>query len=147
MFDEETLDAYEIGFKTELWDGLARLNGAMYYYDYKDYQAFNLESLTLYVFNTDAVNQGFELELQTSPVEGLDIILGMAYIDTNVEDAYSPDGGATSVDREMIVTPELSFNGMFRYEWEVGAGMLAAQYDFNYMDDHFFQLKNSPVVD
>jgi len=22
---------------------------------------------------------------------------------------------------------------------------MAAQYDFNYMDDHFFQLKNSPV--
>ena len=145
-FDKETLDAYEIGFKTELWDGRARLNGAAYYYDYKDYQAFNLESLTLFVFNTDAVNKGFELELQTSPVEGLDILLGMAYTDTNVEDAYNTPSGAL-LDREMIMTPELSFNGMLRYEWQVGEGFLAIQYDFNYMDDHFFQLKNSPVVE
>ncbi|NIB40958.1 TonB-dependent receptor [Pseudomaricurvus alkylphenolicus] len=146
-FDKETLDAYEFGFKTELWDGRARLNGAIYYYDYQDYQAFNLESLTLFVFNTDAVNQGFELELQASPVEGMDVLLGMAYTDTKVEDAYSPDGGATLLDREMIMTPELTFNGMFRYEWELGGGSLAAQYDFSYMDEHFFQLKNSPVVE
>ena len=144
-FDKETLDAYEIGFKTELWGGRARLNGAAYYYDYKDYQAFNLESLTLFVFNTDAINQGFELELQASPVEGFDVLLGAAYIDTTVEDAYSPDGGLTRVDREMIMTPKWSFNGMFRYEWEMFGGHLAAQYDFNYLDDHFFQLKNSPV--
>lgn len=145
-FDKETLDAYEIGFKTELWDGRARLNGAAYYYDYKDYQAFNLESLTLFVFNTDAVNKGFELELQASPIDGLDMLLGMAYTDTNVEDAYTTPGGAV-LDREMIMTPEFSFNGMLRYEWQMGKGMLAAQYDFNYMDDHFFQLKNSPVVE
>jgi iron complex outermembrane receptor protein len=146
QFDEETLDAYEVGFKMELWDGRARLNGAAYYYDYQDYQAFNLESLTLFVFNTDAVNQGFELELQASPADGWDVLLGMAYTDTNVEDAFTTLGGDT-VDREMIMTPNFSFNGMFRYEWKVGAGMLAAQYDFNYMDDHFFQLKNSPVVE
>ncbi len=143
-FDKETLDAFEIGFKTELWDGLARLNGAMYYYDYSDYQAFNLESLTLYVFNTDATNKGFELELQSSPAEGWDVLLGMGYVDTEVEDAYSPDG-ITKYDREMIMTPKLTFNGMLRYEWSVGAGSLAAQYDFSYMDDHYFQLKNSPV--
>ena len=144
QFDKETLDAFEIGFKTDLWDGRARLNGAMYYYDYQDYQAFNLESLTLFVFNTDATNKGFELELQASPTEGLDLLLGVAYVDTEVEDAYSPDG-VNTIDREMIMTPEWTFNGMFRYEWPVGQGSLAAQYDFSYMDDHFFQLKNSPV--
>ncbi|MGV0033812.1 MAG: TonB-dependent receptor [Candidatus Azotimanducaceae bacterium WSBS_2022_MAG_OTU7] len=145
-FDKETLDAYEIGFKMDLWDGRARLNGAAYYYDYQDYQAFNLESLTLFVFNTDAVNKGFELELQASPAEGWDVLLGIAYTDTNVEDAFTTLGGDV-LDREMIMTPEFSFNGMFRYEWTMGGGMLAAQYDFNYLGDHFFQLKNSPVVE
>lgn len=144
-FDKETLDAFEVGFKTELWDGRARLNGAAYYYDYQDYQAFNLESLTLFVFNTDAINKGFELELQATPTENFDMLLGFAFVDTTVEDAYSPDGGTTLVDREMIMTPEFSFNGMFRYQWELGGGYLAAQYDFSYLDDHFFQLKNSPV--
>ena len=64
----ETLNAYEVGFKTSFLDGLARLNGAIYYYDYQDYQAFALESLTLYVFNTDAENKGGELSYKSPPL-------------------------------------------------------------------------------
>jgi iron complex outermembrane receptor protein len=41
-FKEETLNAYEIGFKATLSNGLARLNGAVYYYDYEDFQAFKI---------------------------------------------------------------------------------------------------------
>ena len=143
-FDSETLNAYEVGFKTTFMGGLARLNGAAYYYDYQDYQAFALDSLTLFVFNTDAVNKGFELELQASPVEGLDLLLGAAYIDNNVEDGYTTPTGDT-VDRQAIMTPEITANGMVRYQWPMLSGAMAIQYDFSYMDDHFFQLKNSPV--
>jgi iron complex outermembrane receptor protein len=146
QFDEEVLDAYETGFKWTFADGLARLNGSVYYYDYQDYQAFALDSLTTFVFNTDATSKGMELELQASPTEGLDILFGVGYIDNNVEDAYRrPDG--SFVDRDAVVTPDLNVNGMIRYEWGVGSGMLAAQYDFTYLGDHFFQLKNSPVAE
>jgi iron complex outermembrane receptor protein len=65
-FDEEVLDAYEIGFKLSFADGKARLNGAAFYYDYQDYQAFALDSLTTFVFNTDATSSGMELELQAT---------------------------------------------------------------------------------
>ncbi|NIB40175.1 TonB-dependent receptor [Pseudomaricurvus alkylphenolicus] len=143
-FDEEVLNAYEIGFKTTLFDGLARLNGAAYYYDYNDYQAFRLEGLTQYVFNTDAEVKGWELELQATPVEGLDVLLGVGYIDNVVEDAYQLPSGEL-VDRTAVLTPEWNLNGLVRYEWPVGAGMVAVQADFTYMDDHYFQLKNSPV--
>ena len=76
-FDEEVLNAYEIGFKLTLADGLARLNGAIYYYDYEDYQAFSLEGLTTFVFNTDAEVTGGELELLATPITGLDLVLGV----------------------------------------------------------------------
>ena len=39
-YEPESLLAYEVGFKSTLMDGRARLNGAAYYYDYDDYQAF-----------------------------------------------------------------------------------------------------------
>ena len=143
-FDSETLNAYEVGFKTSFLDGLARLNGAIYYYDYQDYQAFALESLTLYVFNTDAENKGGELELQISPTDRLDILLGLSYIDNNIDDAYTTPGGDT-LDRRAIMTPEINANGVIRYGWPMAGGEMFVQYDFNYMDDHFFQLNNSPV--
>ncbi len=143
-FDEEVLNAYELGFKTEFMDGLARLNGSVYYYDYQDYQAFRLEGLTQYVFNTDSTVQGAELELQASPVEGLDVMFGVSYIDNNVEDAYQLPNGDL-VDRTAVMTPEWNINGLVRYEWPVAGGKVAVQADFTYMDDHYFQLKNSPV--
>jgi iron complex outermembrane receptor protein len=80
----------------------------------------------------------------STPIEGLDVMLGIGYIDNNVEDAYNLPNGS-SVDRQAVVTPELNISGMFRYEWGVGDGMVAAQYDFTYMGEHYFQLKNSPV--
>lgn len=143
-FDEEVLNAYEVGFKSVLFEGLVQLNGAMYYYDYNDYQAFRLEGLTQYVFNTDAKVQGGELELQASPMQGLDVLLGVGYIDNTVEDAYQLPSGEL-VDRTAVLTPEWNINGLVRYEWPVFSGMLAVQADFTYMDDHYFQLKNSPV--
>ena len=143
-FDEEVLNAFETGFKLTFAEGRARLNGALYYYDYQDYQAFALDSLTTVVFNTDAETTGMELELQATPVDGLDLLLGFGWIDNNVEDAHVEPNG-NRVDREAVLTPELNVNGMVRYEWPVAGGYLAAQADFNYMGSHFFQLKNSPV--
>lgn len=143
-FDEEKLNAYETGFKWTFAGGLARLNGAAYYYDYQDYQAFALDSLTTVVFNTDAESVGFELELQASPADGLDLLLGVGWIDNTVEDGYTQPGGEL-LDREAVLTPEWNINGMIRQEWSVGTGHLAVQADFNYMSSHFFQLKNSPV--
>ncbi len=114
-FDEEVLNAYEIGFKWTFADGKARLNGAAYYYDYQDYQAFALESLTTYVFNTDAESYGGELELQASPLTGLDLLLGVGWIDNTVEDALREMDGKT-VEREAVMTPEWNVNGLARCE-------------------------------
>ena len=38
IFNEEIVNAYEIGLKTDLADGRARLNAAAFYYDYKNLQ-------------------------------------------------------------------------------------------------------------
>ena len=75
-FDEEVLNAFETGFKREFADGAVRLNASAYYYDYNDYQAFRLEGLTLFVFNTDSTIWGGEVELQATSGDGWDFQLG-----------------------------------------------------------------------
>lgn len=143
-FDEEVLNAYEVGFKWTFADGRARLNGAAYYYDYNDYQAFDLDSLTTIVFNTDAETYGMELELQASPTDGLDLLLGASWLDNTVEDAFTrPDG--VDIDRTAVLTPEVNLNGMVRYQWSALRGIMSVQGDATYMSKHYFQLKNSPV--
>ena len=38
VFEEETIDAYEVGVKTDLADGRVRLNGAAFFYTYDNLQ-------------------------------------------------------------------------------------------------------------
>src|SRR5690606_13164749 len=37
-YDPETVDSYEVGLKSLLWDRRLSLNAAVFYYDYKDLQ-------------------------------------------------------------------------------------------------------------
>jgi iron complex outermembrane receptor protein len=139
-YDPEQLDAYEIGFKSSLFDGLARLNGAVYYYDYKDYQAFFITGIQTITSNTDAESTGGELELITSPIDGMDILLGAAYNDIDVD---QPGGGTLT----SVQSPEWNLNGMIRYEWPMFGGYVALQADTVFVDDRIFAFTNDPPSD
>jgi iron complex outermembrane receptor protein len=114
--DPEKLDSYEFGFKLEMMGGRARLNGAVYYYDYHDYQAFSIFNLTPQVTNSDATSHGGELEFAITPVTGLDFQLGAAYIDSKVDSVPDVFGGTIS-DVEFPTAPKLSLNFLGRYQW------------------------------
>jgi iron complex outermembrane receptor protein len=140
-FDPEQLDAYEVGFKHEFMDGKARLNGAAYYYDYNDYQTFYIVGIDTLTFNSDAESQGFELELQASPAEGWDILLGAAYNDIDVD---LPDGRTT----RPVQSPEWNMNAMVRYEWEIAqGGRVALQADSMYRSEHVFAMTGAETVE
>jgi outer membrane receptor protein involved in Fe transport len=93
---QEELIAYEVGFKAPLFDRSARLNGALFYYDYKDKQLTGTYTDPLFGQLNSLVNiprstvQGAELELAWTPVEGLSIAASAAYVETEID--RSPDG-------------------------------------------------------
>lgn len=60
IYGSETLQSYEGGFKLTLFDRALNLNGAAFYYDYQDYQVFQLSNGSGIVFNKDAETYGFE---------------------------------------------------------------------------------------
>ena len=140
--DEEKLNAYELGFKTDLMEGSARLNGAVYFYDYQDYQAFSIFNLTPQVTNSDAESMGGELEFSVSPTDGLDLAIGAAYIDSEVESVPDVFGGVIT-DVDFPTAPELSFNLLGRYGWPAFGGELAVQVDGKWNDDQFLEGSNS----
>lgn len=151
-FDEETLDAFEVGFKSTLFGGRARLNASAFYYDYQDFQAFRIVGLSTFIFNADAENFGFEFEFQASPFAGLDLLFGLGYLDTTIEDVDlglvnlvtgTPEGGK---DTKPVQSPKWNLNGLLRYEWPVFNGQIAVQGDFQYRSEHFFSLTRSEAV-
>ncbi len=152
--DEEVLTSFELGLKMDLADGLARLNATTYYYDYDDYQAFTFSDGTPSVSNADATNIGAEIELILLPNDHWDIILGAAFMGSDVDNVETPQSQVTPVgftvdwpvdflnDRELPNTPNVSFNYLFRYNWDALNGNFAAQVDGAWYDDQFLEVTN-----
>jgi iron complex outermembrane receptor protein len=143
-FDEETLTSYEVGFKSTIFDGTTRFNGAAFYYDYKDFQTFRFELLNQVIFNTDAEVKGLELELQTAPWEGWNIGLGVSLLDAKAKDIPNPATGELR-DRDMVAAPEVAANGVVRYEWPMLGGRFGAQVSATYQDHIYYDIQNVPV--
>ena len=70
-YDEERLTSYELGFKSTFWDGAARLNGDVFYYDYKNYQGFFLDVATQIVENIDVMPTLCEMAGVPLPSQGI----------------------------------------------------------------------------
>ena len=130
-FDGEVLKSYEGGVKAKLFGGKARLNTSVFHYDYEDFQNFSSQGINLIVFNTDAKNTGAEIELITNPLEGWEFLLGLSLQDAKQKDVTF--AGATR-DMPMPNAPDVTFNGLGRYERPLFGGSVAAQIDFNYVD-------------
>ncbi len=141
-YKEEVLWAYEAGFKSTWLNGTTRFNGSVFYYDYKDYQAFLFTGVSGVVINADATNVGMELELQTSPIEGLDIMLSGSWFDAEVKDVPLRVDGPIVANVDPTYAPELQFAGLVRYEWPMWSGFMSAQGDFSYSDSFYHNLRN-----
>src|SRR5690606_37665799 len=85
-FKGENLIAYEIGEKFQFLDNRARLNGAVFYYDYDDYQAFGQRGFNFTLFNTSAAMYGADAECSIAAGDGYLFAVGGAWLHTKVDD-------------------------------------------------------------
>ena len=141
-YDEEILTAYEIGFKSTLFGGTTRFNGSFYYYDYDDYQAFVFFQSSGIIVNNDAKYKGIELDLQTSPIDGFDLMLSASFLDAEVTNLEI----APSVFRDVTpsFTPSVQWAGIARYEFpeQLFGGTVAVQLNANYASSFFHNIRN-----
>jgi outer membrane receptor protein involved in Fe transport len=131
---QEEVLAYEAGIKAPLADGRVSLNGAVFFYDYKDKQVrgrtldpiFGLLEKMINVPDSEIF--GVEAEIVARPTEGLTFSLSATYLDSEVTSDFSmtPDGqavynaqGYTGNFNGSILpyTPEFSATGYFKYEF------------------------------
>ena len=91
VFEEETIDAYELGLKTDLLDGRMRLNGAAFFYTYDNlqYQATDPEVFQGGVGNIpESEIMGAELELGTFLSDSLIFDARLAWLDTEITSSH-----------------------------------------------------------
>jgi len=89
-YDEETVTAYEVGFKSDLLDRTMRLNMAAFLNEYKDFQgavtklgAVREENVTSNI--ADIQTSGFEVEWQWLPTDQLSIAANFSYLDAKFD--------------------------------------------------------------
>lgn len=151
--DSETIDAYEVGAKTDLMDRRVRLNMAGFYYDYRNLQVFSLEpnpagGVPLQrLQNADADIYGAEIEIQARPVQGLDLTLGAAYVHATYTDFIDPIRGnfkGNTLDK----APRLQMNGSATYSADLSPNWTGrAGADFSYQSKVNFSATNqAPMV-
>ena len=127
-YKEDTNTAYEGGFKSTLLNGHARLNGAVFYYDYKDMQNTSFINITNVITNNDATLYGAELEFTSSLTEQFELSAALGLLDTKVKKINNPTGALAAVeDNELPLAPKTSANVQGRYTWPVGNSKLWLQ--------------------
>lgn len=142
-YDEEVLTSWEGGFKATLGDGNTRFNGAIFYYDYSDYQAFLFTGVGGVVINRDAETKGIEFDIQTSFGDGWDAMFAVSYFDAEVQDVPLRVGSTITRDVKPTYAPEFQATGLIRYGWQLAGGAnMAVQADVSYSDEYFYNLRN-----
>lgn len=130
--DVETLNAFELGFKSDLLDGAMQLNVSAYFYIWKDQQTFyvNPASGPLFANIPESELKGLEVEWKWAPTDSLLIQAAVGLQDTEITEA-----GPTDLDdqgHELPFASKKSANLLVIKDFELGDGLLSLQADVSY---------------
>jgi iron complex outermembrane receptor protein len=142
----ETLQAYEVGFKSSFLDRMIRLNGAAFLNKYDDilvtvsscpFPGFAPAPCALPLNAGKADVKGFELELNAEPVEGFLLDVSLSYLDFDykaINAAAVSSGIGLEDDGQYIQTWQWSVGA--QYAIDLGtAGTLTPRLDAAFEDD------------
>ncbi|GAB2688543.1 TonB-dependent receptor [Aliiglaciecola aliphaticivorans] len=149
--DSETLIAYEVGSKYRSDDGLVSAEANLFYYDFSDYQS----TATLFVAGastnvranvSDATIKGAEFALTLSPIDGLDIRAGAAFVESQIDNFKGED--ATIEGNDLPFSPDLSWNLAVVYATAINDDFtLRTQIDASNTGEYYQTINNNDEVD
>ncbi len=94
-FDSETVDAFEIGIKSQFWEGRARLNATAFHMIMNDFQVLQFDGIRLLTFNVEeALSTGIEIEQTTQWNSYFSTHFDMTYADTRYPNDCATDNTA-----------------------------------------------------
>ena len=122
LTDPDTLNTWELGWKTEFAHGRLRWNGAAYYTKWKDFQTavFDLAiaPVTFYANIGDARIYGLESSIEARPTERLTFNLSASYNDSRIQTNRFQNPEFPVVPGERLPSiPYLKASASVRYEW------------------------------
>lgn len=146
-YDNETLDAFEVGVKSQLFDNRVRLNVSAFYYDYQNQQVFAQalrNGLTVLVLDNAASSKvyGAEAEITARPTQNLSFNAGLSLLNAKFGDYQSE--GQDYTDNRLPQSPKVTFNiaGNYTYPLQSGAAIVTSA-DAAYSSKIYFDNSNA----
>lgn len=152
---QESVTAYEAGFKLSALNRALQLTGAGFYYQYNNKQLIGYKVYPIFgplptlVQIPRSTLKGFELSLDARPVKGLTLTGGLTYVDSKVDTSFvtsDPLGNAVDVEGEQFpITPKWQLTGDVDYRVPVsGALDLAVGANIRYQSASPAAFGNAP---
>ena len=152
--DPETLDAFELGFKSDLFDRRLRINAAGFYYSYDDIQLTIIQGAAQTLLNAaKAEVYGLDLDAQVAVSSALTLTGGLQVIKSKYKDfpgapitANNPNfpygviitsGDASG--NKLIKTPDFSATFSADYRTPLAGGELGVNVAYSYNDGFYFE--------
>ncbi len=155
-YNPETLDNYELGFKSEFLDHKIRLNAAAYLMKYKDMQqdldvpapgtSTGRENRTINASEADL--KGVEVDLTARVTSNLTLSGNLGYLDAKYKnffgDIYSTGTPVDATFLKIRRAPKLTWDLGAAYEAEFGPGKVLINAELHYIGAHELTFLNNP---
>ena len=147
--DFETIDAFEIGLKSQFADRRVTLNLAAFYYKYTNQQFLNVDPITAAqtLLNIPkSTIYGAEAELLAHATDALTLRGGLGLLSTKIDEGIV--SGVNVNGNNLSNAPSLSFNvGFDATVMDGDRGRLSLHGDLSYAGAQFFEVLNIPRLE
>lgn len=156
-FDQERIDSYEIGFKTEF--GRGRLNGAAFFTEGKDIQRVVLRddpgspSGGAQVIKNagDTEQMGIELDGVFSVTDNLVLTANVGWLDHEYTDVFfdiNADGVVDAIDEalEFGRSPEWTYSIGLVHDLQLGSWSMSSRVSYSHRDEAWFDDDNDGIL-
>jgi iron complex outermembrane receptor protein len=146
-YPEETSDAYELGFKSQWYGDRLSVNGAIFYTDIDNAQAFTAfpsPPITIVISLEKVHAEGAELEVAYQVTDNLRISDSYGFTDTEIEETVL----ATALGKEIPGTPD--YTNTFNVDFDLpitSALTIVAHADWQRIGSMWFDVYNTPLTE
>jgi iron complex outermembrane receptor protein len=155
-YDPESVDNFELGWKTEWLNGRVRLNGSVFFMNYDDKQeeqsvptTAGTGQQTIVTNAASAEIKGLEIDMLARISQNFTLAANLGVLDAKFKELVDTDPATPVAQRDLSYlklrrAPELTATISPNYTWNVGGGSLWIQADLRYVDDQELTFLNSP---
>ena len=142
----ETIDAFEMGAKSQLFDRRVTLNLSGFYYRYQNQQFVNIDPNTTAqtLINVERSRiYGGELEMSARASDRLDLRLGLGLLNARVQRGTL--NGLNLQGKKLLNAPSLSVNGGVDFTaYDDNINRISLHPEISYVSSQYFEVLNIP---